>query len=208
MRKIDPYKTLAGALRALDNGGRFYNLFTQAGDKVVSATELKKVAGVFRDDQAAALFFELATAELDERARRGVMDALGPEARAIQRRHRPLRLEPAEFAAQARAGVGYLVEGRVRKFDDVTVTGMIFIPIMVGKTMTMMMVPTQDYFTVYELDGPAPGVECLVLTPKQNAQMIGRHRFSGIAKEAEVGTGKRKIKRLRLEPQYYTPIGR
>ena len=74
------------------------------------------------------LNFELATAELDESARRSVIGALGPQARAIHRRHRPLRLEPGQFAGQARAGKGYLVEGRVRKFDDVTVTGMIFMP--------------------------------------------------------------------------------
>ena len=32
MRQLKPYKTVPGARRALDNGGRFYNLWAQAGD--------------------------------------------------------------------------------------------------------------------------------------------------------------------------------
>jgi hypothetical protein len=45
MRAIEPYKTVRGAAKALDNGGRFYNLLTQAGDKVVDAGELARADG-------------------------------------------------------------------------------------------------------------------------------------------------------------------
>ena len=101
MRIIQPYKTLLGAMRALDNGGRFYNLFTSSGDQVVTAAELKKVAGVFRDDLAAALFLALATSELDGTEQRRVIQALGPKARAMHQRHRPAQLEPAPRRAPA-----------------------------------------------------------------------------------------------------------
>ena len=47
MQKIIPYRDYAGALEALDNGGRFYNIFTHAKDDEVSLAELAKVAGVF-----------------------------------------------------------------------------------------------------------------------------------------------------------------
>jgi hypothetical protein len=30
MRELQPYKTLLGAQRALDNGGRFYNMFARS----------------------------------------------------------------------------------------------------------------------------------------------------------------------------------
>ena len=69
-----------------------------------------------------------------------------------------------------------------------------------------MPIPTQEYYTVYELDGPSPGDECLVLTPKQSSTLRGRFRFAGLAKEAQVGTGKKKTKQIRLEPRYYSSV--
>ena len=42
MREIRPYKTVRGATRALDNGGRFFNLFAKAGDDIVDSAELAK----------------------------------------------------------------------------------------------------------------------------------------------------------------------
>ena len=36
MKKIIPYKSSNEALTALDNGGRFYNIFTKAGDGVIT----------------------------------------------------------------------------------------------------------------------------------------------------------------------------
>ena len=47
MKHIVPYRTLKGALNALDNGGRFYNVFTKAKDEVITDSELCKAAGVF-----------------------------------------------------------------------------------------------------------------------------------------------------------------
>lgn len=51
MRKIAPYKTAKNALASLDNGGRFYNVLTQANDGDVTSAELAKVTGVFSDMQ-------------------------------------------------------------------------------------------------------------------------------------------------------------
>lgn len=203
MKKIQPYQTLAGAMRALDNGGRFYNLFTQAGDQMVTAAELKKVAGVFGDQAAAALFLAIATSALQDSERRRILSALGPKARDIHQRHKPTQLIPVEFAAKAKPGKGYVVEGRVRKFKDEEEAGMIFVPISTGKVTTIVPVPTTTYYTVYELDGPSPGSECLVLTPKQTTNLRGRFRFCGLAKEAEVESKGRKTKRLRLQAKYY-----
>ena len=47
MQDVIPYTNYAGAPEALDNGGRFYNIFTKAQDDEVSLVELAKVAGVF-----------------------------------------------------------------------------------------------------------------------------------------------------------------
>lgn len=60
MREIMPYKTLSGARKALDNGGRFYNLFAKAGDNVVESGELARAAGIHSTDTKALLYFEMA----------------------------------------------------------------------------------------------------------------------------------------------------
>jgi hypothetical protein len=66
MRQILPYKTLQGALNALDNGGRFYNVFTKAKDEVITDNELYKAAGVSSGKAQAFLFFELALLNLPD----------------------------------------------------------------------------------------------------------------------------------------------
>ena len=45
MRELVPYKTLHGAQKALDNGGRFYNLFSAAADAIIEPSELARAAG-------------------------------------------------------------------------------------------------------------------------------------------------------------------
>lgn len=66
MREIKPYKTLKGAKAALDNGGRFLNLFARAGDDRITSDELTKAAGVFLHESLAFLFLDMALADLPE----------------------------------------------------------------------------------------------------------------------------------------------
>ncbi len=206
VRKIEPYKTISGAMRSLDNGGRFYNLFTAADDQQITAAELKKAAGILGGSQTAALFLALATSDLKDTEQSRIRSALGPKARKWFDRYQPESLTPRDFAAKAKAGNCYVVEGEVRLFDDVEVTGMIFIPIQTGKVTSLMPVPTTDYYTVYELGKAKRGSECLVLAPKQATQFEGTIRFAGVAKEAEVEGSRGTVKRLRLEPQFYAVI--
>ena len=76
MKQITPYKTLQGALNALDNGGRFYNIFTKAKDEVITGSELYKAAGVISGKAQALLFFELALSDLPETDRDKVIQRL------------------------------------------------------------------------------------------------------------------------------------
>lgn len=45
MKKIESYIDVNDAISDLDNGGRFYNLFTHADDGIISQAELGKVGG-------------------------------------------------------------------------------------------------------------------------------------------------------------------
>ena len=60
MREVHPYKTEGGLLKALDNGGRFFNIFTRASDDRITRAELAKAAGVFGSKPKAVLFLEMA----------------------------------------------------------------------------------------------------------------------------------------------------
>jgi hypothetical protein len=67
MNKIIPYKTLKGAANALDNGGRFYNIFTKARDGIITGAELGKEAGLMWGHKELGLhYFKLAISELSD----------------------------------------------------------------------------------------------------------------------------------------------
>ena len=56
MKKVNPYKSQAAALKSLDNGGRFFNVLTKADDGQITSAELSKVAGAFSNKQLMNLY--------------------------------------------------------------------------------------------------------------------------------------------------------
>jgi hypothetical protein len=64
MRQVRPYRTIQCARKSLDNGGRFYHLWTKSGDDVVDAGELARAAGVYSSDIKAFLHFEMVLMDL------------------------------------------------------------------------------------------------------------------------------------------------
>ena len=89
MRQLSTYKTVQGAKRALDNGGRFYNLWTKAGDNVVEGVELARAAGVYSSDAIAFLHFEMALMDLPAEQKAEVRSLLAPELRTQLEAKRP-----------------------------------------------------------------------------------------------------------------------
>ncbi len=207
MQKVTPYSTRQGAARALDNGGRFYNIFTAAGDHVVSKAELSKAAGVLGGYDGAFLFFELATAGLTSRHREDLVGLFEPTLRQRYRRSRPDSLKPSEFNASCEAGEPYIVESRSsRRQGEETIDGVIMIATMIGKTPSVMPMPVSTVYDVLEVfDDPAPsGPGCLVFLKKGTKVPAGPIRWGGMSRRMEKGkTGEH---RLYLEPAYYTPL--
>ena len=111
MKRIHAYKTMAGALRALDNGGRLWNVFARAGDGVVTPSELARAAGTLSVNNDAILYFFLALARLDAESRRAIVSKLAEplERRLAGRYPKQLAVEPG--AADALGVVeGYAVK--------------------------------------------------------------------------------------------------
>jgi hypothetical protein len=114
MRELKPYQTLAGAKAALDNGGRFYNLLTMADDNRISKAELSKAAGVFRSEQAAFLFLDMALADLTDGQRSEVLSLLESKLAKRYKSHGPRRLAASAMASEAQPGQLVVVEGYPR----------------------------------------------------------------------------------------------
>ena len=96
MKEVIPYADCDRALKELDNGGRFYNLFTKAEDEQVSAAELAKVAGVFGDRQKMFLFLEMAVHDLAVSDQQEVYGSLSTSLRDQHAEHIPQVLLPSE----------------------------------------------------------------------------------------------------------------
>ena len=147
MRQLSPYRTVQGAKRALDNGGRFYNLFTRAGDNVVEGVELARAAGVYSSDAMAFLHFEMALMDLPPEEKAEVLALLAPDLKAQLEVKRPRVLLPSRVEPDGRAGIPTIVTGYPRFVEDKTELKGFTIMV----TPVIMMVPIMDEFDVYEV---------------------------------------------------------
>ncbi|MEE2888023.1 MAG: hypothetical protein VX951_11400 [Planctomycetota bacterium] len=208
MKKVIPYKHYDGALKALDNGGRFYNLFTKARDEEVSPAELAKVAGVFSDRQKMFLFLEMAVHDLEEANKQSLYGNLSTSLRAEHAEHRPQALLPSEADERGVAAKTAIITGYPRFVTDKTVfSGFIMVPIMAGKTMTFMMIPITDCYDVYELSDEVSSKKTFIANVRGLPRLPAvLSRFGGILKETSRDEKGEQKDRLFLEGIYYTPL--
>ena len=206
MRELKPYQTLQGLRAAIDNGGRFYNLFSEAGDQVLTRGELAKAAGVFTAGVNAFLFFEMAQQELPPDERQALLQLLDSDLRKSYQRYRPLTLLPSVVEKEGIAGSSLIVTGfpqfveNRKQFD-----GFIIIP--TGKTVVM--VPIFNRFDVYEVfDDPQmskPGT--MVATVKgQRLPQNGPLGFGGVLRKLKFKDKTQKSHSFYLETVYYTRL--
>lgn len=210
MKEVRPYKTVAGMAKALDNGGRFYNVLTKAGDDVVTGAELARAAGTWSSGQAAFLYMEMARFELEAEDKKALTAMLDGSLLAEYKKHRPVVLAPSAVEARARSGRSAIVQGYPRFVEDRTkFTGFIMIPMVANKVTTFTMIPIFDRFDVYEVFDDrrmrrpnsviaiTRGVEFPALQPV---------RFGGIVKKLEQGKSGKHGYRCFVEALYYTRL--
>ena len=205
MREIRPYKTVKGACRALDNGGRFYNLFTQAGDDLVTAPELARAAGLHSAGADAFTFFKMALMDLTAEERSAVLDQLSPALRAQYQAKRPMPLSPSAVESQGREGVSAIVSGYPVFVEDKSQ----FKGFIVMVVPMIMLIPIMDQFDVYEVfDSPEMRERRTVIaTTRGSKRLDGVYtRFGGVLKELHFDDKTGKEHGLYLEAHYYTPL--
>jgi len=211
MREITPYKTLRGLQKTLDNGGRFYNFFTDADDNVVSRAELAKAAGVFSNEVSAFLFLEMAQQELPLADRSSIESLLETDLRRRYRRQKPITLNPSEVESSGVAGKAVIVTGFPRFVEDRTeFTGFIMMPMQVGKVTTFMMIPIFDQYDVYEVfdDRRMRKPNSMIATVRgRKLNCDSPIRFGGVLKKLEFKDKTKKSHKFYLEVAYYTRLG-
>lgn len=205
MRELQPYKTLLGAQRALDNGGRFYNMFARAGDEVIDQAELAKAAGVYSTGAKAFLHFEMGIMDLPPQQRKEIVSNLSPALLENYQEQKPAITSPSMVEAQGKAGEMTIVSGYPVFVEDKTqFTGFIVLVVPV-----VILVPIYDQFDVYEVydtpDFSTP--RTVIATTRGTRRLDGAHiRFGGPLKELYFEDKTSKDHGLFLEALYYTRL--
>jgi len=195
MKEVTPYKTLTGALRALDNGGRFFNLFTHAGDGEIEGSEVSKASGRMAGKSDALLFFMLAISQLTDTEQATLIDHLSEGLRSHIQEAGLGWVPVHRFHQSASLHQPILLEGFPFFIKDRTqLTSFVPIPITTNNVTTMMMVPVFERFDVYEVFGHADGTgrKALVALPHAKQKKTLEPRRTSFAG---------KIKEMVLEPK-------
>jgi hypothetical protein len=205
MRELKPYKTLHGAQRALDNGGRFFNLFAKSGDDIVDSAELARASGVLSSGAKAFLHFEMALLDLPSNEKKEIVTCLSPELMEKFTQHRPKIFTPSSVESQGRAGESTIVSGYPVFVEDKTqFTGFVVLVVPV-----VILIPIFDQFDVYEVfDEPDMRTpRTVIATTRGSKRLDGIHtRFGGELKELYFEDKTSKDHGLFLDAMYYTRL--
>lgn len=210
MQEVIPFADRFELQEAIDNGGRFYNIFSKAGDSIVTKGELAKAAGVCGADHRAILFLELAKWDLDAYDQSWTLDLLEPKLHERYETFKPVRQKPSEVESAGTAGSVVALEGYPQFLTEQTEpNGFITVPIMIGNVTTFSMVPIHQNYDLYELyDGEAKSSEsCLLAVAKADPfEHAGPIRVGGLLRELQ-SQDKPPTHQYYLEGYYYTKLG-
>src|SRR5436190_13245182 len=180
MKEIKPYKTLQGAKAALDNGGRFFNLWARAGDDKITSDELTKAAGAFGNEVIAFLFLDMALVDLPEAQREEVTDLLAPGVAQRYRKKCPNILKPSQ-ATKAKPGTLVIVEGVPTFIEEAVQKRQTFIFV----DGIMIPIPIADHYQTYDLrdEGTKNGLPLPMIVARQvKRREEGAARYGGLLK--------------------------
>lgn len=154
MKEIKPFRSYDEAIKSLDNGGHFYNVFTKAKDETISSAELRKAAGVFSSKQSMILYLELSLSALSALNREHVINHLSEELTDIYNQYKPVILSSFQDIRLPDTSKTVLVKGTAKLVDSKTeFKGFIMVPVMINNITTFTTVPIIDSYNVYEFIG-------------------------------------------------------
>jgi hypothetical protein len=205
MRELVPYKTLHGAQKALDNGGRFYNLFSAAADNIIEPSELARATGSLSLGTKAFLFFEMALMDLPPDQRAKTTALLSPDLRKRFEKERPRALLPSLVEPEGKDGISAIVSG----FPVFVEKKSQFRGFIVMVVPVIMLIPITDQFDVYEVyDTPEMKTPRTVIATARGSKRLDGvfFRFGGVLRELQFEDKTGKSHGLYLDTLYYTPL--
>ena len=206
MKKLIPYKTVRGALAALDNGGRFFNLFSRPSDGVISRGELSKATGQLLNIKQSSLFFAMMLDRLPEADRETVIARLAASLRRKVRRNYPKRIGPEALAAHKKEKGPLIVEGvPLYCRSQNQFTSFITIPVQADSVTTQMMIPIYEEFSMYYLESETK-VPVPIAVPKKVTRLPERSmKFGGFVQPASSSKEKPDSSDCYFTPVFYLP---
>lgn len=205
MKKVAPYKTVKGAISALDNGGRFYNLASKANDGNITQAELAKAAGILSGSRSLMIYLEMSLMNLETDARNKVLLHLSDELKVKYHKYKPTQFLPAKAREEGIVGSAAIITGIPRLIDSKTqFTGFIMIPITTGNTTTFTMIPIFDQYDVYELQDRETKKEFIIAHGRSRYKLPEEPmRCGGIIKELKSNREEREASNKFLEMTHY-----
>lgn len=210
MQEVPVFKSQDQLLKAIDNGGRFYNLFSHAGDNTITSAELAYAAGVFTDRQAMFLFLDMALASLKMADRSAVLTRLEKDLRAEYNQNKAVHVGQGDLMKQATLCDMALLEGIPHPLQNAdSFQGLIMVPMFVGESNSVMTMPLFDHYSLYRLFPDKTmnkPTAILAAPPCFQFSSERRFRFGGAVREFLFETEVQDIPAYYLEPLYYTVI--
>ena len=205
MKQIVPYQNITEALIQLDNGGRFYNLFTKAEDGEITVAELSKVAGMFNEKQKLVLFLELSMSQLPKEDQVAIIAKLDDQLRKDFLKYKAQELMASEAEVRGVLAANAIITGvPVVKDSKSEFKGIILIPISTGKVTTFIPIPIIDQYDIYEIRDDHSSETFLIAhyhgKEKLPAEKI---KVAGVLKKIEVKIDGVKKDQKFLEINYY-----
>ncbi|SHM45933.1 hypothetical protein SAMN05444266_108153 [Chitinophaga jiangningensis] len=200
MEKIQPFKTAAEAIDSLDNGGRFYNIFTHSHDEKISEAEVSKVAGLFFEQQKSMLFLELAMDKLDAGAKAEVISKFDDRLKAGYEKFKPVELSPTE-ALSGPDAANVIIRGTPKAVNSESyLTGFILVPVVNVFTL----IPVSEYYDAYEIRDDESG-EVIVLAAARGKEKLPEMHIvmGGVLKTPDANEDGRAPGKKFLEVTYY-----
>ncbi len=209
MQEVKPYSSIDEALKALDNGGRFYNIFTKADDGLISKSELSKIAGLFSGKQRMMLFLELSLSKMTTENKQQIIEKLDTGLQKAYQSFKPKTCSVKEVLNEGTISSNTIITGIPKlKSQKDEFKGFVITPVAgPNHITTFTLTPIIDQYDVYELKDESSD-ESLVIAHVRGTEKLPEKRLSlaGVLKELQVDKNEDSASDIFMEAVYYLEI--
>ncbi|CAM3983745.1 hypothetical protein MUGA111182_20300 [Mucilaginibacter galii] len=198
MKHVIPFQNSHDAVTTLDNGGRFYNLFSEANNGQISTQEVARVAGLFTDKQKIVLYFAISIGRLKAPFQDIVKSAFTEIMKQAYERYKPQELPASVALTQGVISSNAIITGIPKMVESKRdFKGFIFVP-------PGVMIPIIDRYDIYEMRDHEHA-EPLLIAHARGPQKLPEEmiRVAGVLKEIKLKVDGVETKKMFLEALYY-----